>query len=467
MSKTGPHGAEIPFIISNPAKGSNDEERKLIRSHVMRGKNRKKIPPRPSSWINGRADCHEGDLWKNRLSYAPTKVGGEFSLTPFSAEMTPRTLETIRKLRYAMFPLQLGWPSEKTEASWFEPIWRDVACLHFTLFTTNTYLSTIYGHEEDRDAALVHFSEALSILQKRLDASDDALSVSDTTILIVVGLTMAATALGDFETAAKHLSGLHKMVALRGGLSSFQGKKLLQAKICRADLEVTISTGCKPLICSKDFSWGSYLSSSRQTLVSSTSGPTTKRCAAELEGFLGRIDTRLRLVWLDLAEFVRAVNIARQTRLDIDSELYMEAMVSIHYRLLYLRYDVGDVCEAVRLGLLAFASTLFLQWRDIKTRFEHLARRFRHALSLLRYNKEVMPAELRLWLYMAGPICVFDDAEAALYPALIEVLRYLQLTTWEEVKQTMKTILWVDFLHDFRGKSIVKAVLVDSRVGHG
>ncbi|KAK6079207.1 hypothetical protein SCUP234_05760 [Seiridium cupressi] len=437
MSKTGPHGADIPFIISNPTKRCNDEERKLIRSHVMRGKNRKKIPPRPSSWINGRADCHEGDLWKNRLSYAPTKVGGEFSLTPFSAEMTPRTLETIRKLRYAMFPLQLGWPSEKTEASWFEPIWRDVACLHFTLFTTNTYLSTIYGHEEDRDAALVHFSEALSILQKRLDGSDDALSVSDTTILIVVGLTMVATALGDFETAAKHLSGLHKMVALRGGLSSFQGKKLLQAKICR------------------------------QTLVSSTSGPTTKRCAAELEGFLGRIDTRLRLVWLDLAEFVRAVNIARQTRLDIDSELYMEAMVSIHYRLLYLRYDVGDVCEAVRLGLLAFASTLFLQWRDIKTRFEHLARRFRHALSLLRYNKEVMPAELRLWLYMAGPICVFDDAEAALYPPLIEVLRYLQLTTWEEVKQTMKAILWVDFLHDFRGKSIVKAVLVDSRVGHG
>lgn len=131
-----------------------------------------------------------------------------------------------------MFPLDFAIASQQTETSWFEPIWNDGACLHLTLFTTNTYLGTLYGRQTDRQSALLHFSEALRILQRRLDIYQDA-ATSDSTILVVVGLTMAASALGDYGTAAKHLAGLHRMIALRGGLSRLKGAKLLQSKVCR------------------------------------------------------------------------------------------------------------------------------------------------------------------------------------------------------------------------------------------
>lgn len=132
-----------------------------------------------------------------------------------------------------MFPIEFGVACDRSESSWFEPIWRDAACLHLTLFTTHTYLGTIRGDPKSHNTALFHISKSLSILQQRLDCSNHEALVSDSTLLIVVGLTMAASALGDTETASKHLWGLFRMVELRGGLSSFGGKRLLQSKICR------------------------------------------------------------------------------------------------------------------------------------------------------------------------------------------------------------------------------------------
>jgi hypothetical protein len=74
---------------------------------------------------------------------------------------------------------------------------------------------------------------ALAILQQRLAGGDADLSTSDSTILVVIGLTMAAVALGDLETALKHLAGLEKMVILRGGLPALDKNRHLQTKIYR------------------------------------------------------------------------------------------------------------------------------------------------------------------------------------------------------------------------------------------
>lgn len=137
------------------------------------------------------------------------------------------------EVKHAMVPSEFGLVSNQTESSFFEPVLNDTACLHFTLFTTKVYMDSLDGKKEISKMALVHLVNALAILQQRLAGSDKEQSISDSTILVVIGLTMTATALGDLETAQNHLRGLYKMVMLRGGISAFKDFGNLQPKIFR------------------------------------------------------------------------------------------------------------------------------------------------------------------------------------------------------------------------------------------
>jgi hypothetical protein len=72
-----------------------EERRKLIRSHVMRGKNHKKRPSRPQSWINNSEANDEYKANEENAFSVPVKMGGEFSFTAVSLEISPDMLETI------------------------------------------------------------------------------------------------------------------------------------------------------------------------------------------------------------------------------------------------------------------------------------------------------------------------------------------------------------------------------------
>lgn len=86
----------LPFIATTPSGQLADDKRKFVRSHVMRGKNRKKRPPRPPSWISGGEIDRPIDVARAGASRVPAKVGGELSLTALSAEkIAPDTLESI------------------------------------------------------------------------------------------------------------------------------------------------------------------------------------------------------------------------------------------------------------------------------------------------------------------------------------------------------------------------------------
>lgn len=189
-------------------------------------------------------------------------------------------------------------------------------------------------------------------------------------------------------------------------------------------------------------------------------GPAVQMSFSDLSSFLDSIDLRLRRVWNDVSEFVRAANIATQCKRSIDNELYQETMVSIHYRLANLCFDMDSINEPIRLALLAFTSTLFLQWRGIKIRYEYLAQRLNMAMTSLRHNNRGVPVRLALWIYIIAAISVLDEREKVyLQPALIEVIRELEFGSWDEVRLMLKSILWVDVLHDPLAKEMVEDTL--------
>ncbi|KAK7752045.1 hypothetical protein SLS62_006009 [Diatrype stigma] len=427
----------LPFIIATPSGQLGEDKRKFVRSHVMRGKNRKKRPSKPPSWISGGEIDRPIEVARAGASRIPAKVGGELSLTALAAEkLGPYMLDSI-------------WKSK-------------------------AYFNHIDGQRgNDGTAALVHSVKALAILQQRLAGGDHDLPISDSTILVVVGLTMATTAVGDLETAQKHLTGLHKMVELRGGILAFRANRQLQAKILRqvsVDLGVALSTGRSPAFFSDSISWVSYIAVSQGRIpLSGTqlagSGSAPKLSAPDLEHFLDGMDVRLRFVWDDVVEYARAANIATQCQLSIDQELYQEVMVSVHYRLVNLCFDIGDVDEAFRLALLAFASTLFLQWRGIKPRYEHLSWRLSIAVSPLgRKTRDQLPAQLAFWLHVIAAVFISNGHEkAGSRLALVDILRDMKLESWNEARSVLKTILWVDALHDPLAKQLVEDIFSGHR----
>lgn len=220
--------------------------------------------------------------------------------------------------------------------------------------------------------------------------------------------------------------------------------------------------GCSPLFLSDEISWDSYIASQGRMPMSAAkdTGPAVQMSFSDLSSFLDSIDLRLRRVWNDVSEFVRAANIATQCKRSIDNELYQETMVSIHYRLANLCFDMDSINEPIRLALLAFASTLFLQWRGIKIRYEYLAQRLNMAMISLRHKNRGVPVRLALWIYIIAAISVLDERDKVyLQPALVEVVRELKFGSWDEVRLMLKSILWVDVLHDPLAKEMVEDTL--------
>lgn len=86
--------------------------------------------------------------------------------------------------------------------------------------------------------------KALRLLRERLSASDQEAMVSDATTMIVVILAMHAQMVGDQEFARHHVKGLHRIIDLRGGISSFEaGNTKLLIESLRYEI-LFVSTVC-------------------------------------------------------------------------------------------------------------------------------------------------------------------------------------------------------------------------------
>ncbi|KAI8962997.1 hypothetical protein F5Y11DRAFT_173086 [Daldinia sp. FL1419] len=465
MSKSRPCDTTTTFIINTPSKRSIGEDRKIIRSHVMRGKNRKRLPSRPTSWINSTQLKHSDGVNTRNSTPVPPKVGGELSFIRFPGEIDSAVFGNIWKLKDGMHPLELNLAPGRTDGSWLEPICSDAACFHFTIFVAMIYGDSMRGRDGTNKTALAHFIKALGLLQERIASLEYGLLTSDSTILVVVGLAMTSTATGDLEVALRHMKGLHQIVALRGGISAFRMDKQLQLKILRADLGVALTTGHKPLFFSEDIPWGSYISRCEREVYFEDLELSKNTALADIRHFINGLDTRLRHIWDDICQVVRAANIAIQCRLSLDIEIYQETMVSIHYRLLGLYFNANDVNEAIRLILLMFASSFFLQWRGAKTNYVYLSRHLKEVL--LAHSTNSIPAGLLVWIYVVYTILDCNrDNQVWLQRSLAQVLQVANLKSWNDTRSILNSIVWLGKLHDFSAKRTVEESLL-ANVGIG
>lgn len=127
----------------------------------------------------------------------------------------------------------------------------------------------------------------------------------------------------------------------------------------------------------------------------------------------------------------------------------LNTMASVMYRLLDLEFSCGSLDEAVRLGLLAFCSHVFLQWSGIKLSHQHLSRAYQDCLLSLR---DPISPHMSLWLLFTGHMTLFSEDDGPwLKPWLRAILNLCGATSWDETRVIVKAFLWIDFAQDETG----------------
>jgi hypothetical protein len=120
---------------------------------------------------------------------------------------------------------------------WVEPLTEDAAYLHAMIFTTTAYFDWILPRKPPNSSqrSSRHHLKALSLLREKLSFGKDHTAWTDSTVTVVLNLAAHAHLVGDNDAVKHHLSGLHKMIGLRGGVATFTENPKLLIEILRYD----------------------------------------------------------------------------------------------------------------------------------------------------------------------------------------------------------------------------------------
>jgi hypothetical protein len=282
---------KIVFVPADGLGGTTAENRKLIRSHCMLGKNKKKHKggkktptrdhgtvvrqqPRTGASVPHAASAAEisGDLlglsgpYGERASpsysqssgttpevqtpaptddtfsslsplsspSSPIGIPSAFTFHTFAREIDTRSQELLHKYffvaRRVFYPIQFCVYSDTSLFTWFEWMFYDAAYLESILLGMSA-MDDFCRRTPPSKLTYSQMRATITALNQRL--SDPDLYLSDSTIAVVMGLAELSGLWAD-ETATKaHVSGFQRLVRLRGGITSFASNTKLQIKIGR------------------------------------------------------------------------------------------------------------------------------------------------------------------------------------------------------------------------------------------
>ncbi|KAI2618425.1 hypothetical protein GGR54DRAFT_605417 [Hypoxylon sp. NC1633] len=523
---------DMPFIVATGTKKKvNPELRKFIRSHVMMGRNKgKTLGPRlkKTSALSRKVDSgegianEEGEQTNSALittlpRVIPPKVGSELSFIRFADTIEHSAVTVIIQFssmaKKALFPLESCIAFGAKEMSWMEALTMDPAYLHAMAFSARDYFDLLQGRMTlagyQQAPPCPHLVRTLQLLRERLDGvvlaprrdDNDVIKTSFRlgTASVVLCLAFHSHLMGDLPAVRHHMLGLRTIVDLEGGLLAFKNLKLA-IEILRCDLNMALHTGGKPLFFD-DLAREPYWPYPTFALPHDISEPSPiYSSGAEDLAFLDILDPSLASAWHVIKQFSTLVNSAATLQRKLPKEYLFETMVSVMYRLLHMSfppshsstssasfpYPQTPLNEAIRLGLLAYSSSVFLQWAGVRLPYLHFPRVYRHALvnlDLTSLDPSSSSPQLLLWLLMVGAISVFDtninlassgDSAASsgtgdaawIVPWLRVNVEMCGATpgsdsepTWNTVRRVLDSFLWIPLVHDKPGKAVLDAVI--------
>ncbi|KAI6763943.1 hypothetical protein HG530_007732 [Fusarium avenaceum] len=494
---------KFEFVTSDNVGKPAPESRKFIRSHVMRGKNTKKSPPQtsilclsddatPESNQNNveevdrrtpLAVTHSTDngLWTLGHAYprrernwvqSPALIvhlvrpPPDLELFTFAAPLDKnsqylifRFLTTIKE---TLYPAEWCFDDDREKACWFRWLLEDAAYLHVICFMVSAFQDLIemqsslsrgpyengWGGEFSSQTRS-RLRQTIRHLQEKLQ--DPKKQLEDTTAATVISLAMMADAMEDTQAFEAHSEGLRRIVKLRGGLPGYAHNRQLQIKLCRVDLGWSIRNGCKPEIYNETPAWGPLFEAFGTVACSFDLQKPSK----DFMNLYYTLDWKLQNAFKDLRDFSTLANRLSPSSQKLKPEAFQEIMLSIQYRLLQMDFseDPNPIQEALRIGLLAFESTIFLQIQGTKLKSQSFNEQLRLTIQATPVQGEAS-ANVKLWLLLIGSIMVFNGSE----DWLVQSIRSLVgRQTWAEVQERVKEVMWVDMIHGIPGRQAYEA----------
>ncbi|GKU02784.1 hypothetical protein FLAG1_10206 [Fusarium langsethiae] len=486
---------KFEFVSSGPVGKPAPESRKFIRSYVMRGKNTKKTltvqsnhdsnqdnveeihRPAPlvvtsltddSLWTFGHTHSRSDRAWIQSSSLIAhlIKPPADLELFTFATPLDRNSLYLIYRflttIKETLYPAEWCIDSDYKKTCWFHWLLEDPAYLHCVCFMVSAYQDLIaaQGRGKHNEGWGGEFSPStrnrlrhtIKLLQDRLQ--DPRKQMDDTTTATIISLATMADAMEDPQAFEAHSNGLRRIVKLRGGLQGYKHNRQLQIKLCRIDLGWSIRNGCKPEIYNGRPAWEPLLEAF-----------DTVACSFEIQepslNFMSIYytwDWRLQNAFKDLRDFSALANKLSPTAQKLKPEAFQEIMLSIQYRLLQLDFssDPDSLQEAIRVGLLAYESTIFLQIQKTKLKSETFELQFREAIQRIPVQGEAA-ANFKLWLLLVGSMMVFGGSEEW----LVQSIRSLAgRQGWDEVRERVREIMWIDVIHDGPGREAYQAAQV-------
>lgn len=170
------------------------------------------------------------------------------------------------------------------------------------------------------------------------------------------------------------------------------------------------------------------------------------------------LNADLLRAWTVMKRFCSTINSASKRNRRLPKEILLNTMASVMYRLLGMKdFDTNSANEAIRLGLLAFTSHIFLDFQNMKPPQKVFPMKYRECLQNIECPADA--AFTMLWLLTIGAISVFTPTDDHwLMPLLRDHMRYCQISEWEDLRGHLKCLLWIGVLHDKPGERVFRTV---------
>lgn len=465
-----------PIIIGTTSGKPDEAARKVIRSQVMRGKNRTK--PLSNAVTRG-AWIHRCSAVRDNHIHVPSPSlefsGTGLSMVTFADKMQPYMLDLVFKckqffprsccnvpriltaivftvLEQALFPIAMCISPDLRNTVWLKYMYIDAAYLQSTLWATQSYFDWITRTGPSK-RSMLHESKTLALLQHRLkQGSHDC--ISDSTIAVVVVHVLIPALVGDLKTATTHMDGLFRMVRMRGGVGALHSNAQLQIKVCRADLCISLATGRSPLFFTEaDINWGCILAA-----------VDDERWVLPPQLSTLSLDLKLACLWADLKCFSGLANLAFQTGHKLRPEIYQDMLTGVMYRATLLDIGSQTLPRTLHLSMLAFGASVFLQADGMKARLEHFSTQLHEVVCAPDVDAEQdATSELMLWsLFIIGSSAFGEEDDAWILPDLRDQIRKNGIDSWGQLRLVLKKYLWIDALHDGDGKVLYRRALAGS-----
>ncbi|KAJ5584271.1 uncharacterized protein N7459_004071 [Penicillium hispanicum] len=441
---------ELQFIDQSPS-GIGRSDRRIIRSHVMRGKNLGK--QRRSNKKQQNVTELKRLLNTPGSGYAMPRqiLWGDLCLTSFPEELDSESTALMHRWFFdisdALFPPQFCAKFDILKSIWVNCILADEAYFHSTLAISASYVDFLGRKSVISPKTLHHISQAYALVNMKLSGPS---SVSDSAIAAVVSLTIYQQVHHQPATGLVHLRGLYRMIQLRGGIARLmQENRALALKPLRLDVELAMQMGTRPLFRGDEVPVHPVLCDPD---VSSTQFPSAAPSTS--------------LTMLDLLSFSRLLNEAeRRQKSKLNPLDYTETLLSLLYRLVEVSplgkpsAKLGGLRgDMANLAMLEFMTTLLPEYTRDESNCPLLSDYMGRALqSLYITGSEPLDSDLPLllWILFISGISVLDlKSHQWLSPLISSSCGRLGLDNWTAIQRQLSQFPWIFALHESAGRCL-------------